>query len=553
MRILQLSILDNYGKEIRNIDFKAKGTSIVYGKIYKPQDTKQTSNSIGKTLLFKFISYILGRQDRKGDYPSEICGWQLNAKVSYNDTEYQIEKILGINKDIKINGQKYSYTKYLEFFDINRGINSKQILLEKRNNIISNISKNANKDDIKNFLILLELNDLIEIFMITKKEQEKLASYNEYNLHFNDDIKELEQKQFILEQKKSKMEKELTYIKSKIEKLNVAEDSLKLVEIHSEKNSILKEQKITFERNELKIERLSQLIKECDEADISYNDILKLYNQANIMLPEMVKRNVEEVQKFYDDMFKDKKQLYLEELKEIQKENTELQYLIKDISKEVDQIASKIAESDIFKEALNLYETKNAELIKNQEEYGKVIGIIEDFYDKKKIGDTIKERYNLIEEKLKIYQNTINQYRTYVYELVNQIYEDDREAYFNIEVPTKNRIKSMPLKVTLNLKGDKGEGIGAVRNIVIDFLLFYYNNLVEYLIQDSSCFEGIDKRQTATLLIKANEIANEKDKQYIVSVNDYHLQKDNQQLLELVEKCCILELSEQDLLLKKRI
>lgn len=553
MKILQLKVIDNYGEEKRNIEFNSEGMSIVYGKIYKPQDNKQTSNSIGKTLLFKFISYILGRQDRKGDYPDEICGWQLTGKVLHENKEYQIEKLLGINKDIKINGQNYSYNKYLEFFDINRGINSKQILLEKRNNIISNISKNANKEDIKNFLTLLSLNELIEIFVTTKKEQEKLASYNNYNLQFNEDIKDLEQKQFILEQKKLKIEKELLQIKNRIEKLNISEDSLKLVEKHSEKSSILKEKKIIFERNGLRIERLKQLIEECDKADISYNDIIELYNQANIVIPEMAKRNIEEVQKFYDDMFRDKKQLYLEELKTMQENNEGLKIIIASVSKEVDEIANKIAESDIFKEALNLYEVKNAELINNQEEYGKVIGVIEDFYDKKKIGDTIKERYSLIEEKVKAYQNIINEYRTYVYELVNQIYEDDREAYFNIEVPIKNRIKSMPLKVTLNLKGDKGEGIGAVKNIVIDLLLFYYNDLIEYLIQDSSCFEGIDKRQTATLLLKANSIANEKNKQYIVSLNDYHLKKDDEELMNLINKNCILELSEQDLLLKKRI
>ncbi|MEG2310940.1 MAG: DUF2326 domain-containing protein, partial [Clostridia bacterium] len=84
-------------------------------------------------------------------------------------------------------------------------------------------------------------------------------------------------------------------------------------------------------------------------------------------------------------------------------------------------------------------------------------------------------------------------------------------------------------------------------------LIFYYNSLVEYLIQDSSCFEGIDKRQTATLILKANEIANENSKQYIVSVNDYHLQKDNQNLMDLVKQNCKLELSEEDVLLKKKI
>ena len=152
-----------------------------------------------------------------------------------------------------------------------------------------------------------------------------------------------------------------------------------------------------------------------------------------------------------------------------------------------------------------------------------------------------------------MYKDLINEYRTYVFYLVDEIYEDDQEAYFDIEIPSDRRLNSMPIKVTLNLKGDKGEGISAVKNIVIDLLIMYYNTLVEYLIQDSACFEGIDKRQVATLIIKAHEIAIEKDKQYIVSVNEYHLQKDNKQLMQLVQEKTKLELSEESLLLKKRI
>ena len=208
MKILQLIIIDDKGIKIRDIEFYEKGMTMIYGKIVKPQNDKKTSNSIGKTLLFKFISYILGRKEEKRDYPQEIIGWSLEAKILYNGNVYTINKFLGFNEYI-INGEKYSYNKYIEFFKIERGINSKQILLEKRNNIISSINKNPTKDDIKNFLSLLKLNELIDIFVKTKTEQEKLKSYNEYNRFFKEDIKTLEKKQFVLLQKKTRLEQEI--------------------------------------------------------------------------------------------------------------------------------------------------------------------------------------------------------------------------------------------------------------------------------------------------------------------------------------------------------
>ena len=342
-------------------------------------------------------------------------------------------------------------------------------------------------------------------------------------------------------------------IKNKIDHLNISDDSMKLIKMHSEKNSNLKEKKILLEKNQIRINRLDELIEECNKSDISYKDIISLYNQAQIVIPESTKRTLNEVQQFYDDMFKDKREIYEKEMKELETKNNKLQEEIESLSKEVDNLSAKISDNDIFKEAMNLYEIKNTELTENQEEYGRVSGVIDDLSNKKKIEDSIKAKYIILEQKLEMYKELINEYRTYVFNLVNEIYEDDQDAYFDIEIPSDKRVKSMPIRVTLNLKGDKGEGISAVKNIVIDLLILYYNNLVEYLIQDSSCFEGIDKRQVATLIIKANEIATEKDKQYIVSVNEYHLQKDNEQLMKLVEEKTKLELSEDSLLLKKRI
>lgn len=552
MKILQLKIIDKENNEIRDIKFNEKGMTVIYGKIDKPKNDKKTSNSIGKTLLFKFISYILGRKEEKKDYPQEIAGWILNAEILYNNRNYKICKVLGTS-EYKIDSESYTATKYLEFFGINRGVNSKQILLEKRNNIISSYNRNATKDDVKNFLTLLDLNELVDIFVETKNEQEKLKSYNDYNRFFKEDIKSLEKKQFVLLQKKTKLEQELQDLKNRMDKLHISQDSMKLIKIHSEKNSELKENKFSFEKNQIRIDRLKELIEECNKTDISDKDIINLYKRANIVIPEMAKRTLEEVQQFYDDMFKDKKEIYEKELKELENKNNILKESIDKLSLELDDLSSKIADNDIFKEAMNLYEVKNSQLIENQEEYGRVSGVLDDLSNKKKIEDSIKEKYVVLEQKLEIYKDKINEYRTYVFKLVNEIYEDDKEAYFDIEIPIIKRINAMPIKVTLNLKGDRGEGIGAVKNIVIDLLIFYYNKLVEYLIQDSSCFEGIDKRQVATLIIKASEIAEEKNKQYIVSVNDYHLQKDNEQLMDLVKEKTKLELSEEDLLLRRRI
>ena len=65
MKILNMKIYNLEGEEIRNIDFKTSGASIIYGKIEHPSKKKKTTNSIGKTLLLKFVGYIFGRKEKK--------------------------------------------------------------------------------------------------------------------------------------------------------------------------------------------------------------------------------------------------------------------------------------------------------------------------------------------------------------------------------------------------------------------------------------------------------------------------------------------------------
>ena len=148
---------------------------------------------------------------------------------------------------------------------------------------------------------------------------------------------------------------------------------------------------------------------------------------------------------------------------------------------------------------------------------------------------------------------TINEYRKYIFDLVNEIYGDDGKAFFDISVSSSTRrVESSPIVFELNLTGEFGEGVKAVRNLLIDLLIFYYNTSLQFLIQDSACFEGIDKRQLSTLLTIIDRTATKIDKQYIFSINEYHIENSDEELKKLILNKTVLELSEDDTLLKFR-
>lgn len=47
---------------------------------------------------------------------------------------------------------------------------------------------------------------------------------------------------------------------------------------------------------------------------------------------------------------------------------------------------------------------------------------------------------------------------------------------------------------------------------MFDYLVFRSNHELDYMIQDSSCYNGIDPRQVTNMLIELNQISETTDK-----------------------------------------
>ena len=546
-----MKIYDPHENELRNINFNSSGASIIFGKITQPSEKKKTTNSIGKTLLLRFVGYIFGKKEKKTDYSEKIRGYHIQAIVSFQGNEYIVDRTLGDNKSIKINGQNYTYNKYLNFFNIDVRQTSKQIMLKRRQNIISDVGMRPTKDETMTVLSLLKLNNVLELFKNMRNTQEKVKAIKDYSVKFKDTLSELKEKEFLLEQEQLKKKKELDELSIKIEKLQIAEDSVELIQLHSEKKYKLKNLKLEQENLKLRINRLNELIDEMKNVDLTYSDVLKIYEMAKVDVPDMVKRTLDDVQKFYDSMFSDKINVYSNNVKEYQEKIDKIQREIVELTSVVDDLASKISDNNLFKEAMNLYQIKSAELSNVESEYNKTVGAISNLSEKKTLELEINKQYIILEEQMKQYDSKITEYRKYIFDLVNEVYGDDNKAFFDIAVSSSSkRLESSPIVFDLNLIGEFGEGVNAVKNVLMDILIFFYNTNIEFLIHDSACFEGIDKRQLSTLLEIINNIALDINKQYIFSINEYHVDATDEKLKELIENRTVLALSEDDTLLK---
>ena len=550
MKILELKIKDSSGKEKKKIKFNEKGINYIFGDIQEPENKKATINSLGKTLLLKFIDYIFGANEDSKIIKEKIKGYILEAVILVQNEKIKVKRILGNSKEITVNDEIYSLNEYKKIFSISRSLYSKQIILSKKNNEISNRDK-ASEDDVLSVLKLLNLKDIVDnvknIYTLQNNIKNlKKSKQNLLSLYSKSDIKEIDKEIYFIDKEVEKKEIELEKITNKIQKLEVSDIQKDMIKDYENKSQKLKKLQIKYEKNRIENERLHNFIEDSNKVDISTEHILKIYKKTEQEIPNMIKKKLEEVEKFHQKVYEERKEFLEDRVKKINDENKNLEIKIEEISENIDKIGFLISQNKIYQESIELFKKYNDDLNElkfKQGSFSKIKDLEEKINDKNK---NLEINFEQTKDIRKNYDNVIKKYSDFIYDLVQKIYDENLEVYFDIKIREKH-IKNRPVIFDFSLKGDGGEGINEVKKNLMDILIFKYNKILDFFLQDSSCFNGIDTRQVSGLLKEIDKISNETGKQSIIAINKYQL--DDEDIIKIVEKKSILTLSENNKLL----
>lgn len=548
MKILKFKIKDKLGEIIRDIEFARVGISFIYGDIQDPKNLGATINSLGKTLLIKCIDYIYGANEDSKIIKEDIHGYILEAVIEYENKEYIIKRILGTSEEILINDKPYSLTEYKEFFNIKRSVYGKQIIVNKK---VSEISyrANPNKDDFVNFLNLLGLNDIIKSIEEIYNSQDTIKSYKKnklelINFYGDFDLKQIDEEIYFVDKEVKRLTDQLDVISKKIKTIEISEMQNNIVEEYANKSAKLKKTKSEYENAKLECSRLIEFIANSNKVDISSEHILAIYEKTKQEVPELVKRKIQEVEAFHKKVFDERKEFLNSKKGTIEKHIGKLEVEIANLSTEIDKLGKIISLNQVYQESIELYEKYNSDLQELKYKEGKLSQV-------KNIDDNINtEDSNLTinfddaSKDLAKYKELIEEYRDFIYNITKSIYDEDVNSYFDINIKKKHQ-KTRPVSLEINLKGDTGEGVNEVKKNLMDYLLFRYNNYMEILIQDSSCYNGIDPRQVSNMITEVSNIAKTTNKQAIIAINKYQL-GEYEDVIELVKANSSIILSEKD-------
>ena len=358
MKILNIEIYSPSYELLREVKFNEKGLSVIYGDDEKPKSENETSNSIGKTVLLKMINLVFGAKNSGNDTIKGLNDYIVKAIVKLDNAIHNVELTIGDSKNYYIDHEKYTYTKYKEALNIKRDLLSKQIMLEKRKNLISNLSTKANKEDISTVLKLLYLDNINLVFRKIKKLQDNIDLIAKFNNSNKDDLKNIERELFDLEMKKKQVDSDLELLSERIKKLKVSEEIKDISQQRVELDQNIKSKSELVKINSLRIENYSQLINDAKKTDITAFDVTKIYENAKIEIPSLIKKKLEEVEKFYLSLSEDKINLYSRQISNLEKKNQQLMQELAAESIELDRLSEIISTSESVLEAIKIYDLK---------------------------------------------------------------------------------------------------------------------------------------------------------------------------------------------------
>lgn len=547
MKVLNIEIYSPDLEKLREVKFNEYGLSIIYGDVEKPKDSNETSNSIGKTILLKIVNVVLGAKNSGKDTIKGLSGYIVKAIVKHKSVNYNVDITIGDSKSYYINNEKFTLTKYREKFDINRSLYNKQINLDKRKGLISSIAKNPNKDDISAILKLLYLDDIQVVFQKIKKLQDEIELISKYNSNYKDDINLLEKEKFTFEMRKKQIDEKISSLNKRIQNLKISQDISDISNKRAQLDQIVKSKNELYQINNIKISKYEEVINDSNDS-ITFNEVKKVYDIAKVEIPEMINKKLAEIEKFYNSLIKDKNEIYIKQISELKKKNKKLLEEIEQDSCELDELSKIIAENDSFKEAIKIYDNKTKEKLSIESKISEINGKLNQLNNTKEIKNNIDKYYAELGDIFEIYNSKINLYREFIYKIVEKVYGDERNPYLTINISDGSyKYKALPIKIELSIDGDSGEGIGAAKLLLFDYLIMNYNKYLDILIEDSACFEGIDRRQVSNILKEGIKLSVENKKQYIVSLNKYLINN-----YEEIKKYIVISLSENNTLLNRK-
>jgi uncharacterized protein YydD (DUF2326 family) len=560
MRLIELRANN---ESFHTITFNERGVSIIRA-IKVSEDKKGTYNSTGKSLLIYLIHFCLGASENN-ELKEKLPGWEFYLDIKIGDKLFTISRSIDKQKIILLDEKEYKIKEFndhlqsMVFFNIpsdfknltfrsliNRFIRPKKSSYDSYNCFLK---EEKLYQELLNNAFLLGL----DIERINKKRELKEEWDDTKGKKNNIEKDPIMREFFTGETDKKKIDLEIIGLEKKLEKLKKNISEFKVAEDY---DSIKKEaDQISFELRKYKNRRtvvtnaINNIKKSLDiKPDIKAKDIENLYEEANVVISESIKRRFEDVENFNKKLIDNRQARLIEEKKRFEHQLVQVEGIIRKLGKLENEKLYLLKSTGSLEEYSKLNE--QAAIIQNKHDkltsykellntYNAKIDEIKEAFVKEnsETNKYLKENEILKKRNIEVFNSFAEQfYENKTSGIIIENNEGENQNRFNIEA---------------TIDSDSGDGVNNVKIFCFDWTLLktQNNHNIKYIFHDSRLISEIDPRQIAIMFEIAKFNTTEHDLQYIITSNQKELDSlkevfDVKEYKELIEDKIIEELTD---------
>lgn len=517
------------------VPFNPKGISLIVGKKHVIDDPKEdrqkTYNSVGKSLIIALVHFCLG-SNKNPEFETQLPDWEFFLDFEINSTNYTAHRKCSDQNKILLNDKEYNLKDFRDYLE------------PKVFNLPEPISN-------------LKFRSLISRFIRPNK-----YGYNSYQKFVNNEQEypQLLNNGFLLGldplliQKKADLKTEIDEIEERknaiendsimksffkegedldidiydlTQNIQSLETKLKVFQVAEDYHEIVKDAdklKRQIKDYENRAERVQRAILSIDKSleiqpDVSRSNIEKLYEMAQVELPELVKKRLDDVQEFNKKLLDNRERrlhkekiIFEKQLKEVEqairalgkRKDEKLSYLntkgaLDEFTKLNDQLKDykiKLEKLQRFKNLMNEYKNKHEEL-------------------NKAFSDENIKTNNYLEQKAELILKNIKLFKFFA----NQFYEKKKAG---IEIKNNDGRNKNRFEIRAKIDDDKGDGVNDIKIFCYDWTMLkgQSNHGVKFIFHDGRLLSETDPRQVTTLFEIAHKQTSDLGFQYIISANE---------------------------------
>jgi uncharacterized protein YydD (DUF2326 family) len=539
-------------------------------------EKKQTRNGAGKTTLVEIIHFCLGSTVPKTSIfkNDHLKGWSFILTLDIDGKPYSIERYTDFPNKMYISGElealdfDYKYDDKVHQYYVSTTIFNKSMLnmvygitatKEKTNPTFRELISYSVRRNIEGYRNAFEFYSRQNAYSI----QVCNAYFLDLNIEYASEFQSIKDKKKGIDNYKSAAlsgaigafklnigelstevithQKDVDALKNQLEAFQVHpqyEDISKQAnvlteQIHSLTNtSILRQQ--LLERYE---------VSSTEEAkDLSIAGIEKIYAEVGVLFGDSIRRPLSEVMKFHKTIVSNRSEYLANEIASLEKEISGIEGQIKELS-------------DKRAKAMKILETHGAldEYILMQDRYAEAKQQLEELKEQLKSAEYIEDsKSHLKIENQELLLKTRQDYneRIQTREQAISLFKENTEFLYPEGGTLTIDLKETGYSFGVDIKSSKSQGVNYMKVFCYDLVLAQLGKakkrFPDFLVHDSTIFDGVDERQVARALMLAETKCKELGFQYICLMNSdtVPLQEFDHEFAEIFNESIILRISD---------